>query len=93
MPWILACPWLLQYSSLALYPSHNPAVGSIAIVEPIEEDKKEEEDDVADMEEGSSTENLSPKQVPEPWATMPAVPEFWAVNPSDQVARRGPGGN
>ena len=43
-----------------------------------------------DMGEGSSTEDLVPKQALAPWAAMPAVPRLWAVGPSDQAARRGP---
>ena len=58
------------------------------MVEPIEEDE-EEEDEEADMGEGSSTEDLAPRQVLAPWAIMPAAPGFWVVSPSDQVARRG----
>ena len=27
------------------------------------------------------------EQVQAPWATLPAVPKFWAAGPSDQVAR------
>ena len=65
-------------------------VVSEATAEPMEEDEKEEEDKVVDVGEGSSTEDLVPKQVPAPWATMPAVPGFWAAGPSDKVARRGP---
>ena len=41
------------------------------------------------MGEGSSTEDLVPKQALVPRATMPVVPRFWAVALSDQVARRG----
>ena len=41
-------------------------VASAAIVEPVEEDKKEERDEVVDMGEGSSTQDLVPKQVPAP---------------------------
>ena len=40
-----------------------------------------------DMEEGSSTEDLAPKQAPAPWAAMPAVPKFWATGPSDDVVK------
>ena len=63
------------------------AVASQAIVEPIEEDK--EEDEEVYVGEGSSTAYLVPKQVPALLATIPAVPGFWVVGPSDQVGRRG----
>ena len=39
-------------------------IASAAAVEPIEEDKEGEEDDKVDIEEGSSNEDLLPKQVP-----------------------------
>ena len=41
------------------------------------------------MREGSSTVDLEPNQALALWATMPVVPRFWVVGPSDQVARRG----
>ena len=58
-------------------------VTSKAVVEPIEEDEE------VDMGEGSSTENLAPKQVAATWPTMPMVPGFWAISPSGEVTRRG----
>ena len=61
---MLSCSWLLMYSLLAFFSACNPAVASTAMVELIEEDEVEEEDDDADIEEGSSTEDLVPKQVP-----------------------------
>ena len=61
----------------------HTAVESVASAELIEEDKEEEEDEeVEDIEDGSSTEDLAPKQVPVPHATVPAVL-------SDEVAGRG----
>ena len=44
------------------------------MVEPIEEDKEKEEDDEADVEEGSSTEDLAPKQAPAEIEEEGAVP-------------------
>ena len=41
------------------------------------------------MEGDSSIEVLVPNQALAPWAATPMTPGFWAVSPSDQVARRG----
>ena len=49
--------------------------------EEYEEDEKEE-----NIEGDSPTEDPAPKQAPELWATMPAVPEFWVVGPSYKTA-------
>ena len=62
MPWILSCPWLLQCSSLALFPAHYPVAASAAVVEPMEEDKEEEGNDEVDVEQGSSTIDPVPNQ-------------------------------
>ena len=61
---MLSCPWLLQYSSLAPFPSCNPAAARAATAEPIKEDEEKYEDDEVDIEEGSSNKDLLPKQVP-----------------------------
>ena len=42
-----------------------------------------------DVCKSSSTAELALKQALAPQATMPMAPLFWAVGPSDQVARRG----
>ena len=65
------------------------AAVSKAAVEPIEEDKEKENEEV-DLEKDSSTKDLAHQQVPVPQATMPIAPGFWASGPSDKVARRGP---
>ena len=64
-------------------------VVSLTAVEPMEEDKKEEDTEV-NMEEYSSTEDLVPWKVVAPWATMHVTPGFKATGPSDKVARKGP---
>ena len=63
-------------------------VASQAIVKPVEEDKEEVDKD-SDVGEGSSTEEITHKQVPSRWETMPAAPRFWAAGPNDQVAKKG----
>ena len=59
-------------------------VVSSTAVEPMEEDKKEEDTEV-NMEEYSSTEDLVPWKVVAPWATMHVTPGFKATGPSDKV--------
>ena len=49
----------------------------------VEEDKK------MNMGEGCSTADLAPKQEQALWETMLAVPQFWVMVPSNQVARKG----
>ena len=63
-----------------------------AVAELIKEDEQEEEDK-EDPWEGSSTEDLVPQQALALWATISVVPGFWAVGPSDEVAKRGPATN
>ena len=55
----------------------------------MEMNEEVEEGEELEMGVGLSTKDLAPKQVLVLWATMPAVPRFWAVGPSEQVARRG----
>ena len=64
IPQMLIYPWLLQYSSLAVFLAYNPVTASIATVEPMEKDEKEEEDSKVDVEEGFYTEDLVQMQVP-----------------------------
>ena len=52
------------------------------VVEPVEK-YEEELNEKADMGEGPSTGDLAPEQAPEPRATMPVVPGFWAAGLSD----------
>ena len=54
----------------------------------MEEDEEEEQDKVADMGEGSFTEDLAPKQALALWAIMPIVPRFYSAGPNDQEARK-----
>ena len=61
---MLTCFWLVKYSLLAFFPTYHLVATSTAIVELIKEDEEEEQDEEADLEEGSSTEDLLPKQVP-----------------------------
>ena len=79
--------WVPIWEEQKLTTNHTGAA-SAAAVEPIKENDEEEYKEV-DMGEGSSTEDLLPKQAPALWTTMPSVPKSWAVGPSDQVARRG----
>ena len=51
------------------------AVASQAIAEPMQEGEKEE-DEEADVLEGSFTIDLVPEQVAVPWATMPVAPRL-----------------
>ena len=65
--------------------------------EPMKKDEKREDEGEGVEEgigkitrEGFSTEDLVPKQVPMPQATVPVAPKFWTASPSGQVAKKGP---
>ena len=86
--WMLMCVWEEEvWWKLA---ADYTVAASTATAELIEEDGEVEEDKEEEfIQEGSTTKDLAPKQVPTPQASTPVMPGFCTMGASDEVAAWG----